>query len=336
MGPALLLLLLLPAPLGGQLTPDPPSAVSVDLSNSSFTNRTSEVSNSSVSWSGPAPSGSPSGPPTEPEEDDWSPAEAFLYTGDASALRAARCSRAYGAAGRTGPLPRGFAAALRPALDALANTANFLNMVFQASDLRESTVQEDMEWYHAVVRALLEADRLVQRALLTFDADPAAPAPQLVLRASRGPAARARTVVLQDLSFKFPEPGRPAAALSKRVLLNDLDTLDTPKWGQGDSYVTNRSGVRWSGGPFLDCADQRFVPRWMLTLSTSFYGLKPDLTPEFRGVVRVDVDIQDIDLDQCAAGSGWFADSHQCNRTTMEVNKPALLDAPPSPDPHHP
>ncbi|XP_037327743.2 probable G-protein coupled receptor 179 isoform X2 [Pungitius pungitius] len=37
-----------------------------------------------------------------------------------------------------------------------------------------------------------------------------------------------------------------------------------------------------------------------------------------QGVIRVDVNIQDIDLDQCATGDGWFADTHQCNRTTME------------------
>lgn len=40
-----------------------------------------------------------------------------------------------------------------------------------------------------------------------------------------------------------------------------------------------------------------------------------------RGVIRVDVDIQNIDLDQCATGDSWFADTHECNRTTMEVNK---------------
>ncbi|KAI4792992.1 hypothetical protein KUCAC02_032998 [Chaenocephalus aceratus] len=37
-----------------------------------------------------------------------------------------------------------------------------------------------------------------------------------------------------------------------------------------------------------------------------------------RGVIRVDVNIQDMDLDQCSEGDGWFSDSHQCNRTTME------------------
>lgn len=159
-----------------------------------------------------------------------------------------------------------------------------------------------MEWYQALVRALLEADVLIQRALLTFDADPTAMVPQLVLRASRTAMAKVQTIVLQDLSraweslhppapapddswfrrFKFPESAQTMAALSKRVLLNDLSTLDTPKWRQGDSYVTNRSGVRWASAPFLECRDGRFVPGWMLTLSMSFYGLKPDLTPEFR------------------------------------------------------
>uniref|UniRef100_A0A8C9YXY4 G protein-coupled receptor 179 n=1 Tax=Sander lucioperca TaxID=283035 RepID=A0A8C9YXY4_SANLU len=262
----------------------------------------------------------------------------FLYTGEPSTLEVARCSRAYSLQGQTGSLPTSFGTPLRPALDALANTANFLNMIFQASDLRESTVQEDMEWYHAMVRALLETDLLIRRALLTFDADPTSVAPQLVLCASHNPTAKVQTIILQDLSkaweslhppapapddswfrsFKFPESNQPTASLSKRVLLNDLSTLDTPKWRQGDSYVTNHSGVRWASAPFLDCEDGRFVPDWMLTLSSSFYGLKPDLTPEFRGVIRVDVNIQDIDLDQCATGDGWFADTHQCNRTTME------------------
>nr|XP_046230886.1 probable G-protein coupled receptor 158 [Scatophagus argus] len=344
MGPVWLLLLL-PSLLRAQVTPDFTAGATVEANNStdSSTNSTGAAdvpTTSSNPLSRAEPSGLPAMPseaPTE-EEDDWSPAETFMYTGEPSTLKEARCSRAYSPPAQTGSLPISFSASLRPALDALANTANFLNMIFQASDLRESTVQEDMEWYHALVRALLEADMLIQRALLTFDADPTAPAPQLVLSASRNQTAKVQTIILQDLSkawgtmhppapapddswfrsFKFPESTKPMAALSKRVLLNDLSTLDTPKWGQGDSYVTNRSGVRWASAPFLDCKDGLFVPGWMLILSASFYGLKPDLTPEFRGVIRVDVNIQDIDLDQCATGDSWFADTHQCNRTTME------------------
>ncbi|XP_022052226.2 probable G-protein coupled receptor 158 isoform X1 [Acanthochromis polyacanthus] len=344
MGPVWLLLLL-PSVLRTQVTPDFPSGVTLEISNNTdsltSTTRNPEISSSPTGPTSPTEPSEfavmPSDAPTE-EEEDWSPAETFLYTGDPSTLEVARCSRPYSSSGQTGPLPISFSAPLRPPLDALANTANFLNMIFQASDLRESTVQEDMEWYHALVRALLEADVLIQRALFTFDADPTSPVPQLVLCATRDPTAKVQTIILQDLSkaweslhplapapddswfrrFKFPESNQPMAALSKRVLLNDLNTLDTPKWGQGDSYVTNRSGVHWTSAPFLDCKDGRFVPGWMLTLSTSFYGLKPDLTPEFRGVIRVDVNIQNIDLDQCATGEGWFADTHQCNRTSME------------------
>ncbi|CAJ1054153.1 LOW QUALITY PROTEIN: probable G-protein coupled receptor 179 [Xyrichtys novacula] len=336
----LLLLLLLPDLLEAQLTPNSTSGVTEETNNrttESPTDTTGSLDPPGSPSSSLSPPQMSSEPPTDLEE-DWSPAETFLYTGDLLTLVGGRCSRPYSPPGQTGSLPASFSAPLRPALDALANTANFLNLIFQASDLRESTVQEDLEWYHALVRALLEADLLIQRALLTFDADPTAPVPQLVLRASRDPVAKIQTSILQDLSkswellhppapapddswfrsFKFPESRQTPPVLSKRVLLNDLDTLETPKWRRGDSYVTNRSGVRWSGAPFLDCRDGRFVPGWMLTLSTSFYGLKPDLTPEFRGVIRVDVKIQDIDLNQCATGDGWFADTHQCNRTNME------------------
>uniref|UniRef100_A0AAZ3RVA3 G-protein coupled receptors family 3 profile domain-containing protein n=1 Tax=Oncorhynchus tshawytscha TaxID=74940 RepID=A0AAZ3RVA3_ONCTS len=246
----------------------------------------------------------------------------FLYSGDYSVLGIVECDRAYSLTGQNGPLPRGFYGSLRPSMDALANTANFLNMIFQASDLRESSVREDIEWYHAMVRALLEADPLIRQALLTFDADPASTTPQLVLRASRNPAPpRYQNILLQDLSSQWESlhlPAPPTSTLSKRVLLNDLSTLDTPKWGRGDSYVTNRSGVRWANGPFLECEDGRFLPGWLLTLSTSFYGLKPDLSPEFRGVIRVDVNVQGLDVNQCDTGDAWFANTHQCNRTTME------------------
>lgn len=38
-----------------------------------------------------------------------------------------------------------------------------------------------------------------------------------------------------------------------------------------------------------------------------------------RGVVRVDVNLQDVDIDQCST-SGWFAGTHRCNLTSMEVS----------------
>lgn len=38
------------------------------------------------------------------------------------------------------------------------------------------------------------------------------------------------------------------------------------------------------------------------------------------GVVRVDVNLQDVDIDQCST-SGWFAGTHRCNLTSMEVRR---------------
>ncbi|KAL1005988.1 hypothetical protein UPYG_G00066480 [Umbra pygmaea] len=324
MGPVLLLLLL-------------PPLLSAQVSTFSQIGTTTFVDETVPSFTPSSPDPTDTAASDAPEE-DWTPAQAFLYSGDASVLEVAECDRAYSLSGQTGTPPRGFYGPLRSSVDALTNTANFLNMIFQASDLRESSVREDMEWYHAMVRALLEANPLIRRALLTFDADPAATSPQLTLRASRNPAhAVHQNILLQDLSSQWDSLHPPAPApddtwfsslkfpassnqpaLSKRVLFNDLSTLDTPKWGQGDSYVTNRSGVRWADGPFLECEDGRFLPGWLLTLSTSFYGLKPDLSPEFRGVIRVDVNVQSFDLNQCATGDAWFANTHECNRTTME------------------
>ncbi|XP_036443162.1 probable G-protein coupled receptor 158 [Colossoma macropomum] len=273
----------------------------------------------------------------EEEEEDWSVPENYLYTGNASVLSSSNCRQPFWLAVQRGIVPPDLRPLLRQATASLTNAANFLNLIFQASELRETSVREDIEWYHALVRAMLEGDRpgLVRRALLTFDADPTASQPQLVLRASRSPS---QDIYLQDLtlaweslnslpsgaghswftSLKSSSP--PLPGLSKRVLLNDLSTLDTPKWARGDSYVTNSSGLRWGEAPFLECEDGRFSPGWLLTLSMPFYGLKPDLSPEFRGVVRVDVNIQGFDVDQCASGNVWFADTHQCNRTSMECD----------------
>ncbi|KAJ8384157.1 hypothetical protein AAFF_G00208590 [Aldrovandia affinis] len=256
-----------------------------------------------------SPSASPS---TEhPEEDEWALAEAYLHSGNATLLAQANCSRAYRVPGLQG-VPIGLRPILRPALDALANAANFLNMIFQANDLRESSVTEDMEWYHALVRGLLEGDPLIRQALLTFDAQPAALQPQLVLRASR-PSSKPQDILLQDLSSAWelmhPRPG------TGRQLVH---RPQVSRVGARDSYVTNQDGVRWANAPFLECEGGRFAPGWLLTLSTSFYGLKPDLSPEFRGVIRVDVSIQSFDVDQCAKGKDWFSDTHQCNRTSMQ------------------
>ncbi|KAG1933434.1 probable G-protein coupled receptor 179 [Pimephales promelas] len=320
------LLLLLPSLLSAQL-----STVSEveDTSSLEFT-PTPCLTEDSLS---PSPAPTSPAPVKVSTEEERSSVENYLYFGDSSSLSSSTCTQTFQLLVQRRSPPRELLPLLHQAITSLTNAANFLNLIFQASELRETSVREDIEWYHALVRAMLEGDRpgLVRRAFLTFDADPTIQQPQLVLRASKGTT---QDILLQDLtsvwsSFRPPSPDQswfdsfkssspPLHILSKRVLLNDLSTLDTPKWARGDSYVINSSGVLWGDVPFLECVDGRFLPGWLLSLSMPFYGLKPDLSPEFRGVIRIDVNIQGFNVDQCASGDFWFANTHQCNRTSME------------------
>ncbi|KAM6233925.1 LOW QUALITY PROTEIN: putative G-protein coupled receptor 179 [Spheniscus humboldti] len=280
-------------------------------------------------WS-PTPSSS-SAPMPEPgasgDPEGSAAALAFLQTGDAQRLARANCSRGV-TAGASGPgPPPALRAALRAAPEALAHAANFLNMLFQTNDIREASVAEDVEWYQALVRSLAEGHPWVRRAVLALDAHPLAAKPRLTLQATKGDG----EILLQDISAASPSLGnlswdnewfnalksQRTPLLRKRVLSNDLHSMETPKWQRGDSYMGEPGHVRWSP-PFLECRDGRFLPAWAVTLSSAFYGLKPDLSPEFKGVVRVDVELRDVAIDQCASGPGWFADTHRCDLNSTQ------------------
>lgn len=239
--------------------------------------------------------------PQEEEKQDWSVPENYLYTSDASLLSSSSCRDSFQLTAQHGAIPQDIKALLYQPTLSLTNTVNFLNLIFQASELRETSIREDIEWYHALVRSMLVGERpsLVRHALLSFDADPTAPQPQLVLWASKGSS---QDIYLQDLTLAWDKlhllphgldqswftllksNSLSFSSLSKQVLLNDLSTLDTPKWAHGGTYVTNSSGLQWGEAPFLECKEGHFLPGWLLTLSMPFYGLKPDLSPEFRSV----------------------------------------------------
>lgn len=238
----------------------------------------------------------------EEEEQDWSAPETYLYSGDASVLSSSSCYHSFQLTDQHSAVPQDIKVLLSQTTVSLINAVNFLNLIFQASELRETSIREDIEWYHALIRSLLVGEKpsLVRHALLRFDADPTASQPQLVLWASKGTS---QDIYLQDLTLAWDKLhilnyGLDQAwftllksnslsfpSLSKQVLLNDLSTLDTPKWAHGGTYVTNSSGLQWGEAPYLECKDGRFLPGWLLTLSMPFYGLKPDLSPEFRSVI---------------------------------------------------
>ncbi|KAF3836263.1 hypothetical protein F7725_028821 [Dissostichus mawsoni] len=239
---------------------------------------------------------------------------AFLHTGDSTTLKHANCSRgtAHLSAGKS----------MSSVLDTVLHATNFLNMILQANRSREQSLRRDIEWYHALVRSILEGDAKIHRAVRGFVCGGA-------LGASPGHQGRWE-IVLHDLSsmahhhlhnrtadteWYHGVKDRKKPNFHKRVMSQDFKSLDN-SLKRGESFIPDKAHVKWSA-PYLECEHGNFVPRWLLTLSAAFYGLKPNLAPEFRGVVRVDINLQDVDIDQCST-DGWFAGSHRCNLTTME------------------
>ncbi|XP_056869828.1 probable G-protein coupled receptor 158 isoform X2 [Takifugu flavidus] len=251
---------------------------------------------------------------------------AFLHSGDSTTLQHANCSGRYeltSLRGRSHAVPH---RSMSGALDALLHATNFLNMILQANRSREQSLRRDIEWYHALVRSILEGDSKIHRAVVTFGADASAEGPAVLLQATRAGG----EIVLQDLSsvahrlhnrtadtgwYHDVKDAKKMPGFRKRVLSQDLRSAENSV-KRGESFIPDRSHVRWSA-PYLECHNGNFVPRWLLTLSAAFYGLKKDLAPVFSGVVRVDISLQDVDIDQCSS-DGWFGGTHRCNTTTME------------------
>lgn len=119
----------------------------------------------------------------------------FLYTGDSRELRRANCSGRYELASLAGKSRFVSHPSLHGALDTLTHATNFLNMILQSNKSREQNLQEDLEWYRALIRSLLEGDPNISRAAITFSTEPFS-APQVFLQASRHES----QIHLQDLS----------------------------------------------------------------------------------------------------------------------------------------
>uniref|UniRef100_A0A668A0Q8 G protein-coupled receptor 158 n=1 Tax=Myripristis murdjan TaxID=586833 RepID=A0A668A0Q8_9TELE len=252
---------------------------------------------------------------------------AFLHTGDSTTLKHANCSRRYeltSLRGRSHATPH---YSMSSVLDTVVHATNFLNMILQANRSREQSLRLDIEWYHALVRSILEGDSKIQRAVVTFHTDPSAAGPSVLLQATRAGG----EIVLQDLSsvahhhlhnrtadnewYHDVKDRKKKPNFQRRVLSQDFKSVDN-SLKRGESFIPDKTHIKWSA-PYLECENGNFVPRWLLTLSAAFYGLKPNMAPEFRGVVRVDINLQDVDIDQCST-DGWFAGTHRCNLTTME------------------
>ncbi|XP_073912582.1 metabotropic glycine receptor [Castor canadensis] len=252
----------------------------------------------------------------------------YLYTGDSHQLKRANCSGRYELAGLPG---KSLALAsshpsLHGALDTLTHATNFLNMMLQSNKSREQNLQDDLEWYQALVRSLLEGEPSISRAAITFSTESlSAPAPQFFLQATREES----HILLQDLSSSahhlanatmetewfhgLRRKWRPH--LHRRGSNQGLRGLGH-SWRRRDGLGGDKSHVKWSP-PYLECENGSYKPGWLVTLSAAFYGLQPNLVPEFRGVMKVDINLQKVDIDQCSS-DGWFSGTHKCHLNNSE------------------
>lgn len=207
---------------------------------------------------------------------------AFLRTGDSATLQRANCSRRY-------ELPPVHAAPHRSmsrALDSVLHATNFLSALLQNNRSREQHLRGgDLEWYHALVRSILEGDDRIHRAVVTFAGGARSPAgPPLLLQATRSGG----EVLLHEMTrssadtewYHEMHDGRNTS-FHKRLLSHEAHAAAADGRRRAHSFIPDRAHVRWSA-PYLDCEHGSFVPRWLLTLSAAFYGLKSNLAPEFR------------------------------------------------------
>uniref|UniRef100_A0A8C5PT99 G protein-coupled receptor 158 n=1 Tax=Leptobrachium leishanense TaxID=445787 RepID=A0A8C5PT99_9ANUR len=248
----------------------------------------------------------------------------FLYTGDANELRRANCSKRYELTSLSGISPSTYHASLHKSADILVQSTNFLNMILQSNKSREHHLQKDLALYHALVRSIVEGESSILRSAITLNVDLVSHLPQVFLQATR----EENVVLMQDLSslahhlanatqetdwfHALRHKWRPH---QNKRFSNGARTLeDTRK--KGNTYITEKSHIKWSS-PYLECSEGKYKPNWLLTLSAAFYGVKPNHVREFRGVLKVDVNLQKIDIDQCS-NDGWFSGTHRCQHNSSK------------------
>ncbi|XP_066241375.1 metabotropic glycine receptor [Saccopteryx leptura] len=252
----------------------------------------------------------------------------YLYTGDSQQLKRTNCSGRYELAGLPGKSTTlaNSHPSLYGALDTLTHAINFLNMMLESNKSQEQNLQDNVAWIQALVRSLLEGDPSISRAAITFSTQSlSASAPQLFLQATREES----RILFQDLSSSAHHLANATVETEWfhgvrrkwRAPVHRRGPHQGP-WGMGygwrrrDWFSGDKSHVRWSP-PYLECENGSYKPGWLATLSAAFYGLQPNLVPEFRGVMKVDINLQKLDIDQCSS-DGWFSGTHNCHLNSSE------------------
>nr|XP_032800633.1 LOW QUALITY PROTEIN: probable G-protein coupled receptor 158 [Petromyzon marinus] len=261
----------------------------------------------------------------------------FFSTGDRIHLADARCTKRFelsvpGAATRGGGGAAGGGLTPAPdgAAEALAHYAHLLTAVLEQAgrERREEATVQHARWYPALLSSLLESDPRVRRALLAFDGAGD------FLQVNRGSARG--DIVLRNVS-SLPADQSAKAALA--ACPGGLKSQQPPRgprnqagFAQGlregraataarsrKGHAAERAHLVWSP-PYLECEDGSYSPRWVQSLSACLQGPKDEQHAlEFRGTLRLDLDLHGQEIDQCAEESaGWFAGTHRCHANSSQ------------------
>ncbi|XP_078722797.1 metabotropic glycine receptor-like [Lampetra fluviatilis] len=266
----------------------------------------------------------------------------FFSTGDRIHLADARCTKRFelsvpgaatrGSGGGGGAAGGGLTPAPDGAAEALAHYAHLLTAVLEQAgrERRDDATMQHARWYPALLSSLLESDPRVRRALLAFDGAGD------FLQVNRGSARG--DIVLRNVS-SLPADQSAKAALA--ACPGGLKSQQQPPRGprnqagfaqglregraaaarsrKGHAAAAERAHLVWSP-PYLECEDGSYSPRWVQSLSACLQGPKDEQHAlEFRGTLRLDLDLHGQEIDQCTEESaGWFAGTHRCHANSTQ------------------
>uniref|UniRef100_A0A8C4N3S2 GPR158/179 extracellular domain-containing protein n=1 Tax=Eptatretus burgeri TaxID=7764 RepID=A0A8C4N3S2_EPTBU len=186
----------------------------------------------------------------------------------------------------------------------LVRTRAMLSMRLQDSVALHPHRWEQRQWHRAVLRALLAVEPHAKEAsLMLWQAGHA-----IFMRVTR----RGLKARLQVEGGGWPsddtkkDQGDKEWKWDEQSLDHNIPPRETTKH------------IHWSS-PYLACRDGFLSPGWSLAISTAFYSFSSHLIPEFRGALALELNLQDVDIDQCATNGGWFSGTHHCDRRREQV-----------------
>uniref|UniRef100_T1IIA3 G-protein coupled receptors family 3 profile domain-containing protein n=1 Tax=Strigamia maritima TaxID=126957 RepID=T1IIA3_STRMM len=187
------------------------------------------------------------------------------------------------------------------------NAANVLNSVHQP-EVVDSAHEESL--LYSLVNGLVVGDELIFAAAVVVRRD------KLRIPFAYRTGINSGSVKWVDAASVWrpvEEEWGPGAQWLMLDSAPDVDVRDVSDGGVVWSAVKDE----WWTAPFFDCG---LTNKWLAALSVPFYGRDVDKKVVIRGVVAIMFDMDIVDVNQCAGDESLLADTHRCDRLTMQCH----------------